>query len=184
MFNPRRKLFLVTGIYLAVLVFWGWGLAGLLQQVKDASITLRGLEEQIVLLEAKRKIAGDLQILLENRDKDLTKINSFLVSKDRPVGFIEDLEDAAKKTKNRVAIDFDETRSKNKDIFFRLAIDGSEDSVLRYLKLLEFMPYKIKVEEVSLQKLTSQVYTSLNLPKESEVPLSHHLGVLIKVETL
>lgn len=184
-FNSRRKLFLMIGVSLAVLAFWGWILAGLLQQVKNTSITLYGLEEKVADLEARRKAAGDIQILLQDRAKDLAKINNFSVSKERPVVFIEELEDVAKKTKNRVAIDFDEARSKGKNIFFRLAIDGNENSVLRYLKLLEFMPYKIKVEEASLQRLTSaQISTSLTLPKESEVPLSHHLEVLIRVETL
>ena len=185
MFNPRRKLFLVIGISLVVLIFWGWVLIRLLRQVKNAGITLRELEGKIVELEAKRKEAGDIQTLLQDRAEDLAKINSFSVNKERPVIFIEDLEDAARKTQNRVIIDFDEGRSRDKNIFFRLTIEGSKDSVLKYLKLLEFMPYQIKVEEMAWQKLAAAGVSALvKLPQEAEAPLSHRLEILIKVETL
>ena len=183
--NPRRKLFLMMGISLTILVFWGWVLARLLQQVKNTNITLRELEEKVGELETRRKMAGDMQILFQDRAEDFSKIKSFSVNKERPVVFIEDLEDIARKTLNRIGINFDEGKSKDKNIYFRLMVDGSEDSLLKYLKLLELLPYKIKVEEVSFQKLTSSEFSAaLSIPKESEVPLSHRLEVLIGVDIL
>lgn len=175
---------MMIGFSLAVLIFWGWILIWLLQQVKTSNITLRGMEEKITELEVKRKMASEIQTLLQDRAKDLARISSFSVDKERPVVFIEALEEAAKKSGNRVTIGFSEGKSKNKDIFFQLVVEGSESSVLKYLKLLEFLPYKIKVEEVALQRLTTGVPALLSLPKEANVPLSHRLDISIKVETL
>lgn len=183
--SSRQKLFLTAAIFLAGAVFWVWLWIGFLYRVKNAGATLQDLKGQIPALEEKRKLAGEMQALFKNRTGDLEKIRSFLISKDRPVVFIESLEELARKTRNRIAINFDEGKSKDQNLFFRLTLEGGEENVLKYLQLLELMPYKLKVEEVSIQKLTSaggRAYVSI--PAESGILLSHRLTVLIQVEGL
>lgn len=180
-----QKLFLTAAIFLAVAVFWVWLWTGFFYRVKNAGATLQDLKGQIPALEEKRKLAGEMQFLFKNRTEDLEKIRSFLVSKERPVVFLENLEETARKTRNRIAINFDEGKSKDQNLFFRLTLEGGEENVLKYLRLLELMPYKLKVEEVSIQKLTSaggRAYVSI--PAESGILLSHRLTILIQAEGL
>ncbi len=184
-FSSRQKLFLTIAVSLTVLSFLSWVLAKLLNQAKTASTVLRGSAEKIFELEAKRKLADEMRILIKDRAEDLAKINKFFVDRERPVEFIENLEEVGKKTKNRVFIDFDEARSKGKNLYFKLTIEGSENSTRQYLKLLELMPYKVRVEDLNFQKMTiSETPTFVRQPKGSEISLSHRLIVLIGVETL
>lgn len=184
-FTSRQNFFLTIVLSLAGFSFFGLVLIILLNQTKTASVVLRQSAEKIAELETKIKLAGEMQVLIKDRAGDLSKINKFFVDRERPVGFIEDLEGIAKKTKNRIAIDFMETRSKGKSLFFKLTIEGSESSTRKYLKLLELMPYKIRVEDLTFQKITiSEIPTFVRQPKGSEIALSQRMVVLIQIDTL
>lgn len=184
-FGARQKFFLTIVLSLVGLSFLSLVLIILLNQAKTASAVLRRSAEKIAELEIKRKLADEMRVLIKDRVEDLARINKFFVDRERPVDFIESLEEMAKKTKNRVAIDFNEARSKSKNLFFKLTIEGSENSVRKYLKLLELMPYKIRVEDLTFQKITiSETPTFVRQPKGSEIPISQRIIVLIQVDTL
>ena len=183
--DSRQKFFLTVAISLIIVGLLGSVLGWLFGQVKKARATIGETANKIILLEEKRKTARQTQILLKDRASDLAKINKFLVDRGEPVEFIENLEETAQKTKNKIVIDFDEGRSKAKNLFFRLTIDGSEASTRKYLKLLGFMPYKIGVEDLIFQKMSAGDLPAFpSRPKTLENPGSHRLTILIQVETL
>lgn len=171
--NSRQKLFLTIAFSLIIVSFFGLVLRWLFSQVKKASASLGETASRVARLEAERKTAREIQALLKDRAVDLAKVNKFFVDRGEPVEFIENLEAIAKKTQNRIAIDFDEGQSRGKNLFFRLTIEGSEANIRKYFKLLELMPYKIKIEDMIFQKIGS-----------GAASFSSRLIVLIQVETL
>lgn len=185
-FNSRQKFFLTIAVSLTGLSFLGLVLIILLGQTKTAGATLRRSVEKIEELEIKRRLAYEMQILTKERAQDFAKISKFFIDRERPVDFIEGLEEMAKKTNNLIAIDFNEVQSKkSKNLFFKLTIEGNENSVRKYLKLLELMPYKIKVEALTFQKITtSEVPIFFRQPKGSAATVSRRIIVLIQVDTL
>lgn len=184
-FIHRQKFFLTIAVATAGMGFFGWMMGWLLIQINEVGVTLRGVAEKMAKLEVERKTARGAHVFLKERAEDLAKINNFFVDRERPVEFIENLEEIAKKTKNQIVIDFDEGRSKERNLFFRLVVDGSEASIRKYLKLLELMPYKIKVGDLTFQKISVLEQPAfLSRSKTLENPMSHRLVVLIQVETL
>lgn len=170
--NPRKKLFLTVAISLIIVSLFGSVLGWLFSQVKKAGATLTETANKAALLEAERKTAREIQVLLKDRAGDMAKINKLFVDRGEPVEFIENLEKTAKKTGNKIAIDFDEGRSKDKNLFFRLTVEGNEAHTRKYLKLLGLMPYKMKIEDLAFQKIGAGKTAS------------SRLIVLIQVETL
>lgn len=184
-FNHRQKLLLTVILSLITVSIFGLVLGWLFIRVKKASVALKETADKIALLETERKTARETQILFKVRAEDLTKINRFFVDRERPVEFIENLEKIAQKTKGQIVIDFDEGRSKEKNLFFRLTVDGSEAGTRKYLKLLELMPYKIGVENVTFQKIIAGEMPAFpSRPKVLKDTKSHRLTILIQVETL
>ena len=93
--------------------------------------------------------------LMEDKKDDIQRVDNFLVARANPVNFIESLEDLARQTQNKIVIDLDEAKSQaNKHLVFRLTVDGTQKSALKYSELLEFLPYQISVQELSFQKIS------------------------------
>ncbi|MBI2640413.1 MAG: hypothetical protein HYW91_00830 [Candidatus Sungbacteria bacterium] len=172
---------LLVGIFIAI--FW-W----LSVNVQGGIEELRRIETEISASEAERKSARAFEELSEARDGDLERIRGFSPNRERPVEFIENLEMAAKDTGNSITLDFDEGRSKtNGRLIFRVTAEGDENGPRNYLKLLELMPYEIRIEDVVFQQITADV-SSASSPESSLKPVvsrpTHRLLAVISVKAL
>jgi len=141
--------------------------------IRGIKTVFAALETKIALAEKERKSSRLDSTLLETRAEDLKRINNFLIDRENPLPFIEAVEMLAKNTQNRLSLDFAETESKQEGIAFRLTTEGSEPNVLRFLSLLEVMPYDIEIRDVIFQR----TYT------ESKNIQAVLLTVLISAET-
>ncbi|MBI2122466.1 MAG: hypothetical protein HYT98_05135 [Candidatus Sungbacteria bacterium] len=144
-------LYASTAIASAVLFWWFSG------TIDNSFIKLGLIRERIQQLEKEREAVRELASLLKSRESTLTRIQKFLVRRDEPLEFIETLENTAKATGNAVALDFDSEKSKKGDeLVFRVIIDGTRVGVFRYIRLLELLPYHIRIDEVAYQKLSGE----------------------------
>lgn len=168
----HHKIFITSVISIILLVFLVWSFL----KLNNWAITLRAklneIHTDVFFAEHERKAVRLAEATIAAREEDLGRINRVFISKEKPVEFVEDLESLAKASGNLFVIDLDENKSaEGKDLFFRLAVDGNQASVTRYLKALEFMPYKISIKELNFQKIDSD-------------KSSHRMSLLISVESI
>ncbi len=122
--------------------------------VQNADASLQEIGSRIATLEEDRRRVRILEKVMEERKADFARINSFFVSRERPIGFIEEVEGLAKQTNNAIALAIEEQTAKSPELSFRITVDGSEQNVSRYLKLFELLPYALRVDDMVFQRLS------------------------------
>lgn len=169
----------VFGVGFCAGVFW-W----LSSSVRAGIESLRTIGEKITALEDGRRSARSSASLFEERKTDIERIRNFSPNRERPVELIEELESLGHSTGNAITLDFDEARSKaNGRLVFRLTVEGSEREPREYLKLLELMPYEIRVEDLAFQQIALQSSSASQTKAASSIP-THRLILVISVKTL
>lgn len=154
--TARTRFIINTIIALVFVLAVALVYLGLLNYVKNSRDNLEVIDAKIASLEKERRAVRIETMLLAERTADLKRIREFFVNRETPLPFIEALETLAKNTQNRVALDFAEEESSNDTLAFRLTIEGSKFSALRYLSLLEIMLYDIEIKDLTFQKIPSQ----------------------------
>lgn len=92
----------------------------------------------------------------------IERIWGFLVRR-QPVAFVEQLEAIAKKTGNAAALDADEASDVG-GIVFRITLEGTRETVARFVRAVESMPYLARVEEMSFQSIRAEEAGSFTPP--------------------
>lgn len=175
----RKTIFknLIVTIFFSSLfvLLSGWVFVWLVLQVWSVSFDIQVAKSKAAALELERKEVRSMNMLFEERREAIERFSKFFVNYREPVEFIETLEDLARKTGNILSIDLALGSPGLKELPLRLNIEGSEKNVLRYLKLLELLPYQILVEDIGFQNILSTPGVSL---------VSHRLQLSIRVSTL
>lgn len=169
----KTKKTLVVVLVLNLIVWGGYGFVfwKIRAQNMRVSTLLNEAELDIKKDESLRLIKSSLD---ENKDF-LSHIDSFFVSNDGVVGFIDTLESYGREkgvsvTIGSVSVEPD---SQNKEDFkerlrLRVEVAGSWNSVTSYLMTLESLPYSIRIDQTSFT-LTSSSKASSGEPVESGV---------------
>lgn len=162
-----------AGLLVAAL---GGTLFSLSSAVQRANAMLDSLEEKLRTVEDERASARLLKKILAVNEKELQKLRGFFVERERPVEFIEYLEEVARQSRNSLILDVTESEP-GQPLTFRLTVDGSERSVAKYLALLESMRYRLEIKEFSFQRLDS---TSRSREREQAaiVPTARLMAVI------
>ena len=160
-FTPKQKLIVAGAVSALVLGLAWWGFWRLAVGVWQRDFVLGELQSKIEAMREDRERARDLAVILERRKSDLDRIDKFFVNRERPVAFIEAIERLGAATGNKIAIDVAEARDDGQRLGFRLTLEGGENNLLRYVRLLETLPYKLEMEETFFQR---------NMPDSSGVP--------------
>lgn len=163
-------LFSSIFVILSVWIF-AWFATGVWGMPFDIQVA----KSRAAALEMKRKEARAMSTLFEERREAIERFSKFFVNYREPAEFIETLEDLARKTGVILSIDLALGAPGVNELPLRLNIEGSEKNVLRYLKLLELLPYKILVEDIGFQSILSAPGALL---------ASHRLQLSIRVSTL
>jgi len=159
----RNKLAITLVVSLLVLSFLGWVFWSMYRSVGILRDDLNSLEARTISSEKEREGARLTRLLEKENNVAVERIKSFFVDRTSPVKLVEELENAAKMSKNDFSINLDENLSKGKDMFFRLTVAGTEAGIKRYLKLLELAPYHLRIEEFIFQKMEAET----NAPSRS-----------------
>ena len=180
--DQAKKLIATVIISVMIILFSAGAFWQFSRNMQNNKESLRDTLAKIAQLEEEKKAAQSAKDLLKQRSADLARIENVSVNRKEPLEFIEALETLGRDTKNLISLDFDESRREENRLFFRLTVEGTEQSARQYLKLLELMPYQIQVEDVFFQKFLEEGKTAPNFSKDkSKAPPSHRLTVLIKV---
>ncbi len=153
--GARQKLILAALAALCVLGSASWGFWRVTRAVRRSDFVLGEIQSKIDGLVDERRRAQVLEAVLEKRKRDLGRITEFFVDRERPIAFIEAVERAAAATGNTIAIDVDEGAGGGQVLLFRFTAEGTEANLLRYVRLLETLPYKLEIGEITYQKIPS-----------------------------
>lgn len=152
--SPQQNIILTLFVALTAIGVFVWAYVSMAIAVGSADASFREIGGKIAALEEDRKQVRILGKMMEERKTDFIRIDAFFVSRDRPIDFIEQVEDLAKRTQNTVVLDVDEARGDSSELGFRLTVDGSEGGVSRYLRTFELLPYAVRVEDMVFQRLS------------------------------
>ena len=166
-FAPKRKLAVAGAVAALAIGLAGWGFWRMAVGVWQRDFVLGELQSKLEGLREDRDRAKDLAVILKRQDKNLDRIGEFFVNRERPVAFIEAVERIAVSSGNAIALDVDEGRNDERHLGFRLTAEGEEDNLLRYVRLLEALPYKLEIGEIIFQRRVSDSSTGRTGGKSS-----------------
>ena len=147
-----KKIFSPAGASICALIALSAVFFALVRSVRSAADLRAGLASRINDFADERVLGQSSAALLSSRRADMERIRGFFVNRSQPVAFVEELERIAAAVGASVAFEVDEDHSGPADLLFRLTAEGRQESVLRYLTLLEDAPYLMRMEEVTFLK--------------------------------
>ncbi len=168
-------LAVVCNILLGVLYWW------LYIYVSGARMSLSKVKSDIASSGEDRKAVRAADLIFAERKDDLARIEKFFIDSKQPVDFIESLENLARATRNQITLSVDSGIREQRMLAFRLSLDGSKENLLRYLALLELLPYEIHVDEISLQR--AEGFEAGAAVGQSGTSPAHRLSLLFRVKT-
>lgn len=154
--SSKQKLILTSGISFAVTVALAWGFLYLAYGVISARSSVGTVMERIAKVETDIAQANTFKDILEDRSDDIEHIEKLFVDRERPVELIERLENIATSTRVVLLIDLGAQSSDEEFLDLRLTLEGSNQGLLKYLSLLELLPYEIKIGEIAFQQSGSE----------------------------
>lgn len=152
-FTPQQKLIAASAMSALTLgaclrIFW-FVASGVTQDDAvraDIQTRLDGFAQDRLRAQAAR-------VLRAERQGDITRILEFFVDRAHPVAFLQTLEELGRATDTAVTIEVDDAGSDREHLGFRVIVEGSEQrSMVRYVRLLERLPYVIAVSEINEER--------------------------------
>ena len=144
--------FLLTSALLAMIILaCGASYWWMYTAIGGFSGSLDAIAEKIASREQDRVMASHIGTTLKKHDAQLARIAGFLVSKTQPVNFIEDLEAIGRTTNSNVKVTANEASDSADMLVFHIASDGTSDGLRRMVRLIELMPYRVTIDDVSYQ---------------------------------
>ena len=128
----------------------------LAQSVAAAAARREAIVARIADLAGQWATVRSTSFLSQERAADLERIKKFYLNPREPVAFVETLETVAKSTGNRITLTADEGTNSGGGIIFRATLDGTQGSVVRFVRALERAPYLIHVQEISFQNVAAE----------------------------
>jgi hypothetical protein len=145
-----HKLTATTGAALIVIGILVWAMLFLASKIDGMQSHITQTKTAISSLENQRRHMSSLTRIVEERQRDFERINSYFVDSDRPITFIETLEDLARRTENSITLDTGTSIGREETLAFNIMIEGTQESTLRYIKLVELLPYELTIENFNI----------------------------------
>ncbi|MDP3769395.1 MAG: hypothetical protein Q8R40_00465 [bacterium] len=172
--SPFTKFIVKSSLLLIAIALLGFTFMYLSNNVLKSRAELGNTVTQISSIEKNQARLVRTSDLLNKRSADIARLTALSVNRDRPLQFIERMEQIGRITNTVLSLNIDETKSTAESLMFRLVIDGTDTSVRKMLRLIEALPYQITIENLSFQKDINQDPASLK-------PGSH-LNIVMKVK--
>lgn len=122
------------------------------RHILSAQSDLRDVQQKIMQIGADRERAHTNADFLNKRADDINTILNFFVLKDRPLSFIETIEMVARRTGNKMTLNPEEIKSDPSSLLFRIAIEGTDDTVRSMIRILDSLPYDAATESLQFSR--------------------------------
>lgn len=147
-----KQKFILTAAIAAVGVLAAGSAFGWL--ALHTGIILKNLEEvetKLAAMEYGRKNAYAIRNVLKEKRVITSRIRALFINRDRPIAFLDEITRLGKITGNNVVLDYSEQESDQESLAFRLTVEGAAENTLKYVKLLELMPFALSIESINWQ---------------------------------
>ena len=147
----------------------------LLREIKGKNERISNLVNDIELQTKKKSVITSVKAIVVETSPLREKLSRYLVEREGAVSFIELLEHLGKNTGVSVVINSvekvpQESTQQVETLQLGLRASGTWEDVIRFLGLLELLPYEAQVEQLTLSKLEKaspwQIVLSLRALKE------------------
>lgn len=118
--------------------------------------------------------------LIKNKNQDIQRIERIAINHQRPLVFIETIEQISRTTGTKMTLTVNEIPDDAQALMFRTSFEGGETNIRRILALIQQLPYQIHIESISFQRDTPLNTAS----RQNTLPLTTHLLLAMKIKTL
>ena len=169
----KNKELLIVTLLLNLVALGGYGF--LLHEIKGKNEHISNLVNDIELQSKKERVINSVKALVVETSPLREKLSRYLVEKEGAVSFIELLEHLGKNRGVSVMISSvekvpQEGTEQVETLLLGLKASGTWQDVIRFLGLLELLPYEAQVEQLTLSKSEKaspwQITLSLRTLKE------------------
>lgn len=150
------------------------------QTVRSSRAALQAIETNIHFLEQEHASGMQIAQALGRRTRDVERLKKFFVNPERPLDFIEKIEDVARRTGNGISLALDQSRAEPKTLFLRLALEGGDSNIASMLSLIDTLPYDIEVRQMNYETLGER---SGQIPIAQGAKASARMTLVIGVKT-
>lgn len=150
--TPKYFAFIALSLLLPIALISAW--VWLSFFVQKELITAADITTQTLILEQERSRRDQSQHILSTDIQDIKRINDFFADHQRPVQFLQDMEQTAELTSNNLLITPGSGEQIENTLAFNFEIDGTAQSVFQFLRALEYAPYSITTNEFTFQRLS------------------------------
>ena len=179
---PYQKFILTAAFILLLVSSLGASLWFITVSIKNAGQSFQDIADKIASKEENRERARSVNALAKKREADIKRVKQFFIDRKEPVLFIEQLEEIARATRNKVLLNIDEGTGETNSLAFRVNVEGSEAGVRKMFQLIELMPYQVVVQDIAFEKKEDVELLAKGGGEGSNAPST--LFLLIRVKTL
>ena len=147
----------------------------------SAKNSLTDIETRIANLEEERRWIGTASGALKERKQDVNRIKAFFAPRERPLAFVEALEDVARRARTRITLALDQSRAEADALTFQATVEGSESGLATMLELIETMPYSLAIERLNYERRGDQLRSPAASGADTGTPA--RLTAIITVQT-
>ncbi|MBI4137851.1 MAG: hypothetical protein HY472_01205 [Candidatus Sungbacteria bacterium] len=137
-----------AGAFFLALLFIGMSRA-----VFSTRLQLERIRTDLALLEQRQRAAFAFADMTKRRKTDIDRIRTLFVDPNRPLNFIEHVEELARRTKTRVSLGTETPKQGEPGLLFRITAEGSTQAIRAMHALIEAAPFAIRQERVLFQRL-------------------------------
>ena len=159
-FTSRQKLIAVSAASLVICIACLWVFSFLASAVLRDDAVRAAIQARLDGFAQDRASAQAASALGAERQRDITRIFGLFAPRAHPVIFLQSLEGIGRAIGASVAIEVDDAANDSEHLGFRVIVEGNaQDSAVRYVRLLERLPFLITVTQMSEEKKSPDVLT-------------------------
>lgn len=151
-FSPKQKLIATVTVSAVALGACLWGFWVVANGVLRDDAVRADIVARLDALAADRAHAQAVSALRALRQEDSARVATFFIDRTRPIQFLQALESVGRVTGAAVAIDVNDAGSDATHLGFRVIIEGGRQDMVRFLRILERLPYLITVTEINEER--------------------------------
>lgn len=159
--DPKKKTVLISIIFgLIALTLIGFVIYPLFKGIKETSQELIAVKKELALIQTGTKNVKQIEEIYQSLKTDLEKIDRLLIDPEVPIDLIEFWENLAADLEVSIDISPFSIRDSETDpwnsIGFQITLIGSLPNFLKFLEKIEYSPYLIEIQNLTVKKLVEK----------------------------
>lgn len=155
--SPMQRFFSTAGFAGVVIAAVALACVWTYRRTTILASELARLDIEIASQRKEQRQTGSLAALLQKHRADFDRLRSLSISRANPAPFFQKFETLAAHTNTAIMINLDNRDAAPESIAFRFAIEGTRNNVADMLALIEYMPYELTIDDLSIEKVLDEM---------------------------